>query len=133
MRRRRGITLVETLVAAAVLGGLTVVCVKFFAASVAQQEQMRDRSRAVQLAANVMERLAATPWEQLTAENIRRLQDADELRQGLPEATIEIQLAQPSGEPDAKQIVVLVRWPSPPDVLQRPVRLVAWRYRLAGK
>ena len=94
---------------------------------------MRDCSRAAQLAANVMERLAAQPWDQLTADSVRRLQDAQDLRQSLPEGKIEIQITQVSGEPDAKQITVLIRRPSPPDVPQRPVRLVAWRYRPAGK
>jgi hypothetical protein len=57
----------------------------------------------------------------------------EELREGMAEVKIEIQITQPSGEPDAKQITVLVHCPSPPDVPQRPVRLVAWRYRLGGK
>jgi prepilin-type N-terminal cleavage/methylation domain-containing protein len=130
MLRRRGFTLLETLAAAAVLGGLMVVCVKFFAASAAQQAAMRDRGRAAQLAANVMERLAATPWDLLTAENVRRLQDAEDLRQGMPDGKIEIRISQTPGEPDAKQIAVVVHCPSPPDVPQRPVRLAAWRYRL---
>jgi type II secretory pathway component PulJ len=129
MLHRRGFTLLEAFVAAAVLGGLMVVCLKFFTAAAAQQEAMRDRSRALQLAANVMERLAAEPWDRLTAERVRALQEAEDLRQGLPDAKVEIQMTQPPEEPGAKQIAVLVRWPSRPDVPQRPVRLVAWRYR----
>jgi type II secretory pathway pseudopilin PulG len=133
MSRRRGFTLLEAFAAAAVLGGLMIVCVKFFTASAAQQEAMRDRSRAIQLAANVMERLAGEPWDQLTAEKVRPLQDAEDLRQSLPECRIEIQITQPSGEPDGKQIAVLVRWPSRADAAQRPVRLVGWRYRPVAK
>jgi Tfp pilus assembly protein PilV len=133
MANRRGFTLLEAFVAAAVLGALTVACLKFFTAGAAQQEAMRDRSRAAQLAANVMERLTAQPWDQLTAEKVRPLQDAEDLRQSLPDSKIEIQITQPSGEPGAKQIAVLVRWPSRSDVPPRPVRLVAWRYRPAAK
>lgn len=149
MFRRRGFTLLETFAAAAVLGALMVLCVKFFSAAAAQQEAMRDRSRAIQLAANVMERLAAEPWDQLTAEKVRPLQDAEDLRQSLPECRIEIQISegddpiaaarkpgQPpagSGEPGAKRIEVLVHWPSRADAAQRPVRLVAWRYRSTAR
>jgi prepilin-type N-terminal cleavage/methylation domain-containing protein len=133
MTHRRGFTLIEVVAAAAVLGGVTLVCAKFMASAALQQEAMRDRSRAAQLAANVMERLAVMPWEKLTAENVRPMQSGDDLRQVLPDGKIEIQIVQPPDEPDAKQVLVLVHCPSPPDAPLRAVRLVAWRYRMPGR
>ena len=129
MPRRRGFTLIEVVAAAAVLGGLTTRLREVLRLRGREQQAMRDRSRATQLAANVMERLAAQPWDRLTPEGVRPLQDAADLRQLLPDCKIEIEIVQPAGEPDAKQLTIVVHRPTPPGAADRLARLVAWRYR----
>ena len=133
MTHRRGFTLLEVTASAAVLGALMILCFRFFTATAVQQEAVRDHSRAVQLAANVMERLAAQPWDELTPDKVRPLQDAEEFRQNLPDAKVEIQVTESPGEPGAKLVAVVVRREPRPDVPQRPVRLVAWRYRASTR
>ena len=59
---RRGMTLLELVVAGALLGTLLVVCLQLLAATAAQRRAADQRQLAVLEVGNVMERLAARPW-----------------------------------------------------------------------
>ncbi|MGQ9574730.1 MAG: PilW family protein [Thermoguttaceae bacterium] len=133
MPARRGFSLMELLVGAALLGALMAVCLQFFTAMAAQKELLRDRSRAVQLAANLMERLAEWPWDQLTPQHAAQFQQAEKVPEGLPNAQVEARITQLPGQPEAKQVTVLVHWQGRDGAPQGPVRLTAWRYRLTAK
>lgn len=126
---RRGMTVVELLFAGALLATLMAVCLEMLSAAAAQRRATEDRQTAIREAANLMERLGTVPFDRLTPEGVGAVQLSGEARRALPDGELQIQLSSPSGEPDAKRIVVLLRWQDRTGRFLRPVRLVAWRYR----
>ena len=129
MVRRRGISLMEIAAAGILLAAMLAVCVQFFQATAAQRRGLEARRTALQTVANVMERLGARPWDQLTTENASQPELLAEVEQALPDGQLEVEIVQPDGEPDAKRITVVARWSAGSDPAGRSVRLVAWRYR----
>lgn len=127
--QRRGFSLLEMFVAGTLVAILLSICLQVMKATAEQQRAIEHCQLAVQEAANLMERLCARPWPQLTPETARQLQLREEIRQVLPGAALAVSVVQPAGEPEAKRIAVEIRWQGKPNRAMRPVRLVAWKYR----
>jgi prepilin-type N-terminal cleavage/methylation domain-containing protein len=128
-KKRRGFTLWETLVALLVLSALTSLCLQFFAAASDQRRQVFAQLTATQEAANLLERVEALAWSDLTAASAAKLQLSDQARQTLPDPRVEILVDEPSGTPPARRVAASVRWRPQPGEPEREVRLVAWRYK----
>jgi Tfp pilus assembly protein PilE len=126
---RRGIGILELLVAGILLGTLMTLCLEFFGAVAGQRRALQQRQAATQEVANVMERIAARPWESLTTERLKEVPFSEEAKAQLPEAQMEIDVATPADDPTAKRVTVSVQWQNAAGELVRPVRLVAWRYQ----
>lgn len=133
MRRRRGVSLLEIAAAAVLLAVLLTVCLRFMRATTAQRRGLQARRAAVQEVANVMERLAARSWEELTPGAAGQARLSAEAQRALPNGRLEIEVAQTDQDPDAKRITVVLRWPAGPEQPDRSVRLVAWRYPVGGR
>jgi len=131
MIRRRGFTLLEIATAGILLVVMLTVSLQFFRAAAAQRRELQHRRTAIQEVANVMERLCARPWQELTPEGAGQVQLAPEVQQALAggELEIKIDMLQPDGEPEGKRITVVLRWPAGPSQPDRSVRLTSWRYR----
>jgi len=141
---RRGMTLLEALVAGVLLAAMMTICLQLFAAVAAERRAMENRQTAAQDAANLMERLIARPWNELTPSARRgkaeggRGNSAFRLQpsafglppscRSLPGGSVEIELITAAGQPEAKRITVSVHWQDRSGPAA-PVRLVAWRYR----
>jgi Tfp pilus assembly protein PilE len=134
MSRRRAFTLTEIAAAAVMLAVMLSVCLQLIRATGVQRRGLWARQAAMQEAANVMERLCARPWEELTPEAAGEFQ----LSEQVPSAASGAQLVVEVGEPEkdaaaesleAKRIAVVVRWPAERGQRDRSVRLVAWKYR----
>ncbi len=128
--RARGFTVTELLVACVVLVALLAVCFEIVGASLSARRAASRRLIARQEAANLMERLAARPWDELTPELAAGLGLSPEGRAALPGAELAASVAAVEGEEAAKRISVEVRWKDTSSPSPRPERLVAWRYRL---
>ena len=126
---RRGMTVLELLFAGALLAVLMTVCLQMLSAAAGQRRAAEDRQTAIREAANLMERLSTVAWDDLTPEAVGDVQLSDEARRALPGGELEIQLSSPAEQPEAKRIVVLLRWQDRAGRFVRPVRLVAWRYQ----
>ncbi len=126
---RRGTTLLEVTVAAAMLMGMMAVCLQMFGAVAAQNRAAEIRQTAVREAANAMERLRAVSWDELTAKNLQNVRLSEEASRALPGGELRIESTVPTDESDAKRIAVSVRWQDRTGRFMQPVRLVAWRYR----
>jgi hypothetical protein len=125
---RRGIVLMELLVAGALLGTLLVVCLQLIAATSAQHRATDQRQLAVIEVGNVMERLAAQPWSELTPQTAApRL--SPPVAKRLPSAELKVEVAPSPAEPDAKRIVVSLRWQDRAGQFMQPVKLVTWRWK----
>ncbi len=90
--------MIELLVAASLLATLLTVCVQLSGAASAEQRALRQRQAAMNEAANVLERLAIRPWNELTDKGLGNLPLSAAARQSLPAARLEVRVAQPAGQ-----------------------------------
>ena len=128
---RRGYLLAEVLVAAVVVMTLAVLSTQMLRASAGQRASLRHRQAAMEEAANVMERIAARPWAQLTPDEVRQERLSDDARQMLLDGELSIELLPQTGLPGARQVLVTVSWREG-TTGPRAVRLAAWRYENAS-
>jgi hypothetical protein len=140
--KRRGIYLLEMAVAGVLLLALMLLCVRYFAVTAAQRRALDHRQAALVEAANVMERVTARPWSDLTTEGLAKISLSPETKMALPDGELKIDLADvdarpsppaplPKGEGklEAKRITVTIRWQDDQGQWSQPVWLAAWRYR----
>ncbi len=90
------------------------------------------RERAVVEAANVMERISAQPFEQLTPELAGRVTLSEAARESLPGAELAVDLQSGDGTGPAglaaKRIAVRLRWRGRSGSWEAPVRLTSWKF-----
>jgi Tfp pilus assembly protein PilV len=132
MVRRRGISLMEVAAAGILLAVMLTVCVQFLRATARQRRGLQARRAAIQEAANVMERVCARPWEELTPEAAGQVRLSEEAQAAVAGGALQVDVAQTDEKPDGKRITVVLRWPGGPGQPDRSVRLVAWRYRVTA-
>ncbi len=130
---RRGTTLLELIVAVALLAAMTAAAMQMLRVTAAQRRATSARQAAVLEAANLMERLAARSWDELTEEGVQDVELSPEARRRLPAGELEIDITSPTDQPDARRIALRLRWQGDSGQLLRPVRLLAWRYRGVGE
>jgi Tfp pilus assembly protein PilE len=116
----------ELIAAVAILMVLLAICLEILGAAAAGRRAAAGRQAAVLEAANVLERVAARPWDELEAE---KAQLSPAARALLPEAELKIVVAAAPDEPEAKLITVSLRWQGSNSLPVPPVCLSAWRYR----
>lgn len=132
MSARRGFTIIEVVVAAAILTTLAVVCAQMLAASARQNRMLQDRRAAMNEAANVMERLFVQSWSELTPDSAAQATLGEDFRQALPGGRLSVEVNTAANRPEARQIVVRIEWTDTPDRPPYSVRLSAWKYRTDG-
>lgn len=91
--KRRGIILMEAIVAGALLMALTMLCVKYFAVTALQRRALNQRQTALLEAANIMEGLSARPFDNLTSDTLSKISLSPETKFALPEGELKIDLA----------------------------------------
>jgi hypothetical protein len=111
------------------LTALTTFCLQFFTAATGRRRDIYAQLTATQEAANLLERVEALQWNELTTASATKLQLSAQARQALPEARAEIHVDEPSGTPPARRVSAIVRWRPQSGEPEREVRLVAWRYK----
>jgi hypothetical protein len=140
--KRRGIYLLEMAVAGVLLLAVMMLCVRYFAVTATQRRALDHRQAALGEAANIMERITAQPWSDLTAEGLTKISLSTETKLALPDGELKIDLADEDARPspptplpkgegklEAKRITVTIRWQDDQGQWSQPVRLAAWRYR----
>ena len=134
---RRAFTLLEVSVAGVLLVALMAAAVQMLAWVAAERRASERRQWAMQEAANVMERITAQPWESLTSEDpdsgrLASVELSPHAQQMLPEAELHVTVASEPEQPDAKRLIVAVRWQRRPGEQPAQVRLTSWVYRRGG-
>ena len=124
---RRGIGVMELVVAGALLGTLLVVCLQLLTATAAQRRVAEQRQLAVLEVGNAMERLASRPWAELKPE-MAAPQLSPSVRDRLPGAELKVEVTTPSAEPGTKRIVVSLRWQDRAGQFVSPVKIATWRW-----
>ncbi|WP_435016122.1 type IV pilus modification PilV family protein [Tundrisphaera sp. TA3] len=130
-RRRRGFGLVEMTATAVMLVAAMTITVQLVGWVAAERRSVARRERALLEAANLLERLAARPWDDLTPDAAKALTLSDATRAALPGAALSIEVA-PAGAPEAKRITVAITWRDRSGSAEAPARLVGWAHRRGG-
>jgi hypothetical protein len=121
--------LLEMFVSCALLGVLLVICLEMVAAMAAQRRTADQRQMAVIEVGNVMERLAARGFDDLTPRTVAAERLPAAVAEKLPGAELKVEVSNGSADPAAKRIVVALRWKDRAGVLLPPVRLVTWKWK----
>jgi hypothetical protein len=125
---RRGSLLAEMTISAAMLAVVMVLTVKVLGFAGQQRRSAEQRQRAMVEVANLMERITAEPFDEVTPERARRLSIAPETAGSLPgaEVTVEVKGERPSPNRSAKRIAVRLRWKGRSGEWEAPARLTTW-------
>jgi len=120
--------LLEVIVASALLAVLMTICLQLVHLAAAQHRATEIRQLAIREADNVMQRLAAAGFDDLTPRTARQIRLSEEASRGLPDGTLRVEIDDRLGSPPAKRIVVRIEWQDCAGRSVRPVELVAWKY-----
>jgi Tfp pilus assembly protein PilE len=126
---RRGATMLEMIVAGALLGALLVICLQLCVATGTQRRAAVRRQCASLELANVMERVTARPWGQLTNTALAGEHLSPSASAQLPGAELKIEVFAAPGAPEAKRLAATVRWQDGDGRPWQPLTLTTWRYR----
>lgn len=128
--RRRGYGLVELAMAILLVLVAMTLLVRGLALAGAERRVADRRLWAVEAASNVLERIAAEPFEGLTADAARALAAGAQADRVLPGAEWEVAVDADRGAPvPAKRVALKLRWKDRSGGFVAPVRLTAWVYR----
>jgi hypothetical protein len=129
MMTRRGAMLLEMIVAGSLLGTLLVICAQLLAAAAAGRLAADQRQCALAELANVMERVAARPWSELTDAAVAKEQLSPSAVSQLPAAELALEIATEPNDSDAKRITIRLGWQDRAGQRPGPLTLTTWRYR----
>ena len=128
VRCRPGVTLLEVVVSALLLGVIVVAAMQLFKTVGLQRRAIERRHVAIREAGNVLERIAAVPWARLTPQSVGEIRLSEAARQALPGAELAVDVTEPGQEPGLKRVAVRIGWQDWPEA--RPVQAVCFRYRV---
>ena len=126
--RRRGSLLVEVAMAAVLLMIAMTLTVKVLGFVALERRASERRQRALVEVANLMERITAHPFDEVTPELAGRLTLSPPARQSLPDSELAVDVAgsEPGPGRSAKRIAIRLRWRGPDGEWVAPVRLTSW-------
>jgi Tfp pilus assembly protein PilV len=125
-RIRRGTTIIELCVAAALLAAALSVVVSMLGVVARQRRSAELRARALEEADNLLERLTAEPWESITPEQIANLGLAAKVAESLPDGELRIDVTSAPERSTTKRIDLSVAWRPAVGRPANHVRLTTW-------
>jgi hypothetical protein len=123
---RRAFTTCEVALAVFLLAVAMTTTVQVLGWVAAERRAVERRQWAVQEVANLMERLTAEPWDQVTTESARALALSEAIRRKLPGPELTIEVDGKDTERGEKRLAVRLRWRNRAGAWEAPVRLTAW-------
>lgn len=130
--RRRGFGLVEMAITGLLVAAAMAATVHVVAWVALERRAAGRRERALAEASNLIERIAARPFDEIRPESLTTAQVSEAARAYLVNPTVEARVANFDDAPARKRIVVEIRWGDRAGRPESPVRLVAWAYRQGG-
>jgi hypothetical protein len=125
----RGFTVLEVSVSGALLAVLMVITAQMLSWVLGERRAAERRLWATAEVENVMDRLSAVPWDELTSQRVGAEQLSAQAAAVLPEGKFHVEIAAETDSPEAKRIDLVLEWQRRPSEWAAPVRLSAWRYR----
>jgi Tfp pilus assembly protein PilV len=125
---RRGSLLAEVTMAAVLLMIAMTLTVKVMGYAGIERRATERRQRALLEVANVMERITAHQFDQVTSDFAGRMTLSDEARRSLPDPELVVDVAEksPGAGRKVKRIGISLRWRGRSGEWDRPVRLTSW-------
>lgn len=128
-KTRNAMTVLEVMLALAVLSLAFVLLAQFLTAS-AQQRRVSERRRiALQEVANSLERVAALPWDEVTSEKLAAWKPSSAASTVLSQAQMRSIVATEPGPPEVKRVRIEVAWTDASGQLVEPIGLTTFVYR----
>jgi hypothetical protein len=130
LRERRGSLLAEVGIATVVLLMVMGLMVKMLSTIARERRAAEQRQRGVFEVANLMERITARPFDEVTPLTTRKTSLSDAARASLRDSELAIDVS--AGENgavagrSAKRVMIRLRWRGPSGEWQPPVRLTSW-------
>jgi len=127
-RGRRGSLLAEVTMSTVLLVIVMSMTVKVLGWVALERRAAERREQAVVLVANLMERLAAHPYDEVTPDLAREYAAPARTAGSLPDAELKVDVAesQPGAGRSAKRIAIQLRWRDHNGEWAAPVRLTSW-------
>jgi Tfp pilus assembly protein PilV len=127
--RRSGFGLIEMTIAGVLIVVAMTVTVQIVGSIALERKAVERRERALLEAENVLERIVARPWNELTNESLSKSQLSSTTAGFLRSPTLKASVASFDDAPARKKVLVEIRWLDRSGHSEAPVRLVAWTYR----
>jgi Tfp pilus assembly protein PilE len=126
---RRGSLMIEILVCGALLAVLLATAIPTMSWVLRQRKLCDQREAALLEVDNLMERVTAVEWSELTTDRAAQFRLSDPVAAQLPDSRLEIAVETDPDDPLAKIVQIRLTWDNGPGRLAPPVRLTAWVYR----
>ena len=130
-RKRRGTTLLEMMVSCILVSAAVATAIPILSAMKIQRRGTSERQAALIEAENILERLAARNWDELTQQSVTQLELSDWVKSRLPQPQLVTTIRPVPDGPPAKEIRVHIEWQSFQNQ-SVDVDLSAWVYSRTG-
>ncbi|WP_406701009.1 hypothetical protein V5E97_19675 [Singulisphaera sp. Ch08] len=127
--RRRAFTMVEVAITSLLLVIAMTVTLQVLGWVATERRAVERRQCALSESANLMERLAARPWDELTADALKDVKLSESATRALPGAELSVAVADKTESGGSKLLSLRLRWRNRAGGWEAPVRLSAWTYR----
>jgi prepilin-type N-terminal cleavage/methylation domain-containing protein len=125
---RRGFTLIEVTITVVLLAAAMTAIVQVLGWVAAERRATERRQWAIEEAANLMERVTAAPFEEVTAESARAVTLSAPIREKLTSPELTVIVSEPEAVGGGKRVAIAIRWLGRGRTSEAPVRLTAWIY-----
>jgi prepilin-type N-terminal cleavage/methylation domain-containing protein len=123
---RRAFTLLEVVIAAAMLAVLLTTSVQMLRALSIHQRASERRAVALEAAEAAADQVANIPWDQLTAESAKKATIPKQLASYLPGAKLSVSLDEEPTPTPSRRIHIDLTWNGAHGQPVAPVRLTSW-------
>lgn len=125
-RRRRGLLLVEAMIAGIAIGTAAVLTVSMLITINGNRRTAERTLVATQELNNQLERLTAKPWSEITPEAAKDIQLSPSAAARLPEGELRIEVQAVEVPRPGKRLLGELRWQDRGNSWRPPLRLTAW-------
>jgi hypothetical protein len=131
--RRPGFGLIEMAIAGLLIAAAMAATLQVVGWVATERRAVERRERAVLEASNLLERITARPWDELSTEALGSIKLNEQASAFLPGSALALKVVPFEDAPSRKRITVELRWQDRSGRPEAPVRLVAWIYRRGGQ
>ncbi len=126
--KRRGVLLIEVIAACGLTAVLLALCVQMLSLTALERRHIERRAIALQVAANLIERASALPFDELSDAKLAELTISPEVGKILPQAKSVFTVSDEPGDLPARRVRLEVYWQGRGSREEAPARLTFWAF-----